>query len=85
LAVNGTIKVAAASTMPTNVSFQVTGGNNLALSWPADHTGWQLQCQTNSLTGTNWVNVPASTTTNQLTIPIDPANASTFLRLVYVL
>jgi hypothetical protein len=83
LAINGTIKVAAASMIATNVTFQVTGGNNLTLSWPSDHTGWQLQCQTNSLTGTNWVNVPASTTTNQVTIPIDPANGSTFFRLIY--
>jgi len=83
LAVNGTIKVAPASTMATNVSFQVTGGSNLILSWPSDHTGWQLQCQTNSLTGTNWVSEPASNTTNQLAIPIDPANASTFFRLSY--
>jgi hypothetical protein len=46
-----------------------------------DHTGWQLQCQTNSLTGT-WVNVSAPSTTNQMTIPLDTDNGSVFFRLI---
>jgi cellulose 1,4-beta-cellobiosidase len=53
----------------------------LQLSWPADHTGWQLQSQTNNL-GTNWVNVPASMQTNQLTVPLNSTNGSVFFRLV---
>ena len=35
----------------------------LTLSWPADHTGWRLQAQTNNPTtglGTNWFDVPGS-------------------------
>ncbi len=27
----------------------VVAGNQLQLNWPVDHTGWQLQSQTNSL------------------------------------
>ena len=81
LAAAGTIKVVVASTSPANITTQVTG-NSLVLIWPSDHTGWQLQCQTNSLTG-NWVNVSASTTTNQVTIPIDSGNGSVFFRLIY--
>jgi hypothetical protein len=58
------------------------GANPLTLSWPADHTGWRLQMQTNLL-GTNWVDVPGATTTNLMTLPVNPANASVFYRLVY--
>ena len=57
----------------------------LQISWPADHTGWQLQSQTNNLTsglGTNWVNVPASMQTNQMTVPLNSTNGSVFFRLV---
>ncbi len=82
LAVNGTINVAVASTIATNLAVQVANGT-LTLSWPADHTGWQLQCQTNLLTGTNWVDVSASTTTNQVAIPLS-ANGSVFFRLIYI-
>jgi len=56
----------------------------LQISWPADHTGWQLQSQTNNLgvgLGTNWINVSASAQTNQMTVPIN-ATGSVFFRLV---
>jgi hypothetical protein len=46
----------------------------LQISGPADHTGWQLQSPTNNLTsglGTNWINVPASMQTNQMTVAIE--------------
>jgi hypothetical protein len=53
-------------------------------SWPADHIGWQLQMQTNGNgLGTNWVTVPGSRQTNQLSVPLDPASPSVFLRLAY--
>ena len=58
----------------------------LTLSWPADHTGWQLQTQANSLSAginTNWVNVVGSTTTNKVVVPINPINGTVFYRLVY--
>lgn len=70
---------------PTNIVFAVSG-NQLTLSWPSDHTGWQLQAQTNALSvglNTNWVNVAGSTTTNELVMPISPANGSVFYRLIY--
>jgi hypothetical protein len=50
------------------------------LSWPADHTGWTLETQTNSLLG-SWSPVAGSTTTNELTIPINPAVPDVFYRL----
>jgi hypothetical protein len=58
----------------------------MQLNWPADHLGWRLEAQTNSLTaglGTNWVTVANSTATNQVFVPINPANGSSFFRLVY--
>ena len=69
----------------TNITTQVLG-NQLTLSWPADHTGWQLQAQTNApgvgLT-TNWVDVAGSSATNQMSFTISPANGSVFYRMVY--
>jgi alpha-N-arabinofuranosidase len=72
------------SSAPTQLGF-ITAGNQLQLSWPADHTGWLLQAQTNTLTsglGTNWVNVPASMQTNQMSVPLNSANGSVFFRLI---
>jgi hypothetical protein len=60
--------------------------HSLKLSWPADHTGWTLEAQTNSAhvgIGTNWVPVASSTTTNSVVIPIVPGNADVFYRLQY--
>ncbi|TAL04423.1 MAG: hypothetical protein EPO07_05135 [Verrucomicrobia bacterium] len=86
LAVNGTIAVASpVNTMPTNLTFSVTGGV-MRLTWPADHTGWRLEAQTNSLAAglkTNWFTVVGSDMTNQVYLPIDTANGSVFLRLSY--
>jgi len=73
------------SLVSTNLAANISG-SQLQLSWPQDHLGWLLQIQTNSLStglGTNWVVVPASQFTNQIFIPINPANGSVFLRLVY--
>ena len=69
------------SLTPTNILLQASSGQ-LQLSWPQDHLGWWLQIQTNSL-GTNWTLVPGSTNNDQIVIPINPTNASVFLRLVY--
>jgi len=57
----------------------------LLFGWPADHTGWQLQSQTNNLTsglGTNWVNISSSAQTNQMSVPLSATNGSVFFRLV---
>jgi hypothetical protein len=56
----------------------------LALSWPSDHKGWQLQAQTNSISvgiSSNWVNVANSTTTNRVIVPINLSNGTVFYRL----
>jgi Fibronectin type III domain len=73
------------STTSPQFNFGVSDGQ-IRISWPQDHTGWQLQIQTNSLEsglGTNWVTLPDSEATNQMTFPIDPTEGSAFFRLVY--
>jgi autotransporter-associated beta strand protein len=88
LSVDGTIQLVSGGTVnpnPTNITFNVTSGT-LYMSWPADHTGWRLQAQTNSLStglGANWADVAGSTNVNSLAIPIDPNNGTVFYRLVY--
>jgi hypothetical protein len=55
-------------------------GGQLQLSWPADHTGWRLEMNTD-LAGTNWLDVPGANGTNALSIPT--TNGGIFYRLVY--
>jgi fibronectin type 3 domain-containing protein len=73
------------STIPPRFVFAVSDGQ-IRLNWPQDHMGWQLQMQTNLLDvglGTNWMNVPDSTLTNQCSMPINLINGSVFFRLTY--
>jgi alpha-L-fucosidase 2 len=66
-------------------TFGVSVGQ-IQLNWPQDHTGWQLQIQTNTMgsgLGTNWVTLPGSAATNQMTFLIDPTEGGAFFRLVY--
>jgi autotransporter-associated beta strand protein len=63
-----------------------TGNGQLQFGWSADHTGWSMQAQTNPPgggLGTNWVFIPISNATNQMTVPISPINGSVFFRLSY--
>jgi hypothetical protein len=69
------------NTTSTNIVFSASDGN-LTLSWPADHTGWTLQMNTNLVT-TNWVPIGGSSATNQVIIPINPTNPTVFYRLAY--
>ena len=85
LIVNGTLSVQGGgiATNPTNITATVSG-SSLVLSWPADHLGWILQAQTNSLTsglGTNWVDVSSSASVSAVTNTIVPANPTVFYRL----
>ncbi|HEV2693309.1 MAG TPA: autotransporter-associated beta strand repeat-containing protein [Verrucomicrobiae bacterium] len=64
----------------------VVNGNQLTLSWPADHTGWRLQVQTNGLNrglNTNWSDVAGSTTVNSVSVTMNPVNGTVFYRMVY--
>ncbi len=69
----------------TKITNNVSAGV-LTLSWPLDHTGWNLQIQTNSLAkglGSNWVDVPGASTANGFTNSINPINGAVFYRLTY--
>jgi hypothetical protein len=66
---------------PPLLGFGVTT-NGIQFGWPSTNTGWLLQAQTNSL-GTNWVTVSGTGSTNQVLIPINPANGSVFYRLIH--
>jgi autotransporter-associated beta strand protein len=82
----GVLSVApSVNTTPTNL-VAVVSGNTLTLSWPADHLGWRLQVQTNSIdTGIsgNWSDVAGSTSVNTVNATINPANGAVFYRMVY--
>lgn len=70
--------------LPPPVVTAALTGSQVGLNWPADYIGWRLQTQTNAFVAgvsTNWTDVPNSTLTNQLTIPIDAENVSVFFRL----
>jgi hypothetical protein len=73
------------SLVPTNLVMQLIG-NQMQLSWPADHLGWRLLIQTNTMStglSTNWATVENSTNVTATNVLINPANGSVFLRLVY--
>jgi len=68
---------------PTNLLASVSGGT-ISISWPADHMGWILQQQSNSLTfgiSTNWTDVSGSDSVTSMNISINPALPTVFFRL----
>jgi glucose/arabinose dehydrogenase len=74
---NGTGGIVYKLAPAVRLTIQLTG-NTVDISWP--NAGGRLQAQTNSLGG-NWVDVPNSTTTNHVAVPIDSLNGSVFYRL----
>jgi autotransporter-associated beta strand protein len=90
LALDGSITalsvVSSVNTGKTNITFTVSG-STMTLGWPADHTGWRLEAQTNTLANglksNGWVTVNGSTSVNTLNVTINPANGAVFYRLVY--
>ncbi|HSY19405.1 MAG TPA: autotransporter-associated beta strand repeat-containing protein [Candidatus Acidoferrales bacterium] len=85
LTTDGTLGVTAVNATPAPIMATVSG-NQLTLSWPADHTGWRLQVQTNTLSsglGSNWVDVAGSTLVNSIQFTLNPVNGTVFYRMVY--
>jgi hypothetical protein len=71
------------NTTPTNIVISVTG-NQITLSWPADHIGWQLQSNSVGLTATGaWFTVPGSTATDQIITTLDATKTNVFYRMYY--
>jgi autotransporter-associated beta strand protein len=89
LIADGTLRVV--STSPPTISIgQINpcppSSQCFTLSWPADHIGWRLQTQTNSISvglGANWLDVPNSTATNQMLFSLEPTAGCVFFRLIY--
>ena len=68
------------ATNPTNITFSITGGNTLSLSWPGDHLGWTLQTNSVNLANTNfWFPYPGSASVTNVNITIDPAQTQRVL------
>lgn len=86
LAVDGSIEVVVPiATTPTNITYSVSGGTNLTLSWPPNYQGWSLQVQSNPLNvglSTNWTTLGYENTTSAV-INIDPGSPAVFYRLFY--
>jgi len=84
LVTDGTLRIVSTSAPTISVERAVPSApGSLTLSWPADHIGWRLQSQTNSLSPTNWFDVSNSIATNQIIFSIDPTLGSVFYRLIY--
>jgi hypothetical protein len=72
------------SLTPIALAGRLTGGL-LQIGWPADHTGWSLQMQTDALNaglGSNWLTLPGTNLTNQYFSVLNPAGGAVFYRLV---
>ena len=67
----------------------VSGGTNLVLSWPLDHTGYRMLTQTNNLNKgisanlADWGTVANYAASNTAVIPILTTNLNQYFRLVY--
>ena len=62
------------------------GSGQMQITWPPDHTGWELQVQTNSSPvglSTNWITLLGSALTNEFLFSMGAADSSVFFRLVY--
>ena len=85
LSVDGTVGVAMVATNSVWLAPSFNG-SNFSIFWPADHTGWRLQAQTNppgSGLGSNWTDVCGAASTNQCIMPLGAADGSVFYRLIY--
>jgi autotransporter-associated beta strand protein len=81
-----TVNVTRQPCLTTPTLSNSVSGSTLTLSWPADHLGYSLQSQTNSLSSgltTNWVTVPGSGSVTTTNLPISNGNPTVFYRLVY--
>ena len=70
------------ATNPTNITFNITGGNTLNLSWPADHLGWLVQSNAvNLAVPADWYDISNTAAGTNYSIPINPAQRNVFYRL----
>jgi autotransporter-associated beta strand protein len=86
LATDGTItaQTVTVTLNPNSPVLQVAlSGNNLALGWPTN-LGWILQTNSVGLTSTNqWFPYSGSSSVTNVSIPIIPAKANVFFRMIH--
>lgn len=87
LSINGSI--AALSNAPpvatnsTNITFSISNGTNLSLSWPEDHLGWTLLTNRVGLTSSsNWFAFPNSAYFTNENLIIEKTQSNVFFRMV---
>jgi hypothetical protein len=70
---------------PSRTNIVVSSSNNrMTLSWPVDHTGWQLQSNSVGLEASGaWFPVSGSTLTNQITIAPEAGQSNVFYRMFF--
>jgi autotransporter-associated beta strand protein len=84
---NATALTITVNTSPVSLTIDRIGSasgivpDSVIVSWPADHLGWRLQVQTNSLSSGNWSDVAGSSATNQ--IYLTPDAITGIYRLIY--
>lgn len=81
---SGTLSITASVALhPTNLVVQVSS-DALALSWPAEHTGWHVETNATDLADANaWFALAGTANTNQVFLPVDAASSNVFFRLVF--
>jgi hypothetical protein len=72
---------------PTKIGMSLTASltnSQITFSWPADHTGWQLQSNSVGLAATDaWYTVSGSTLTNKITVTPSAAQDNVFYRMFF--
>jgi fibronectin type 3 domain-containing protein len=84
-AVSAPVSAQPVSGAPIQIGYALNA-NQLEITWPQDHTGWQVQVQTNSQStglGTNWITLSETIGTNRYSVPIDSGNGGVFYRLFH--
>ena len=78
----GSLVVASSiATTPTSITFS-QNGNNLNLTWPADHLGWLVQSNSVNLTVPgDWFDISGSDAATSYSITLDASKPSVFYRL----
>jgi endoglucanase len=75
-----------ASNLAPATLIAVMDTNNFTLRWPADHIGWHLQVQSNSLSvglTANWIDIAGTSNVNSFTNPLIRTEGAVFYRLKY--
>jgi len=79
LAANQPPPPTASTTMSTSIA-----GNTLQISWPSNYVGSRLESNSVSLTTAGmWFTVSGSTSSNRMSMPINPSASNVFFRLAY--